>query len=44
MDRMSRGAMGRRRMLRMVAGAVMLAVGPLGCGGDDEPDVDTVEL
>jgi hypothetical protein len=44
MDRMSSGSKGRRRMLLTLAGALMLAVGPLGCGDDDEPEVDTVEL
>jgi len=44
MDRMTSGSKGRWRMMLTLAGALVLAVGPLGCGGDDEPDVDTVEL
>jgi hypothetical protein len=31
-------------MMVLIAGALALALGPIGCGDDDEPDVDTVEL
>jgi hypothetical protein len=44
MDRISSGAKGRRRTLVLLAGALALALGPIGCGDDDEPEVDTVEL
>jgi hypothetical protein len=44
MGRISSGAKGRRRMMVLIAGALALAVGPIGCGDDDEPEVDTVEL
>jgi hypothetical protein len=45
MHRNSSGSKGRRRMMVLFVGALALAVGPLGCSdGDDEPEVDTVEL
>jgi hypothetical protein len=44
MDRMSSGSKGRRRMMLTLAGALVLAVGLLGCGDDGDSDVDTVEL
>lgn len=44
MVRASSGSKGRRWLTFAVAGALVLAVGPLGCGDDDEPEVDTVEL
>lgn len=44
MVRWNSGSKGRRWLTFVVAGALVLAVGPLGCGDDDEPEVDTVEL
>lgn len=44
MGRMTSSSTVRRWLTLTVAGALVLAVGPLGCGDDDEPDVDSVEL